>query len=112
MAEESTGAVVKVIELVGSSPTSFSDAVRNAVAVASRSIRNIRGVDVLSSNAEVDGTGTLTTYKVQCKIAFVVDAATAATAGDAAGIARQLEFSEAPMPATGVAESPAGERPL
>ncbi len=109
---EQPGAVVKVIELVGSSPNSFSDAVRNAVKVASRTIRNIQGVEVYSSTADVGSDGELSNYKVQCKIAFVVEAATAATAGDAAGIARQLEFSEAPMPATGVAESPAGERPL
>lgn len=73
MADEVPGGVVKVIELVGSSPNSFSDAVRNAVRVASKSIRNIRGVDVLSSNADVDGAGNLTNYKVQCKIAFLVE---------------------------------------
>ena len=72
MAEE-VGGVVKVIELVGSSPRSFSDAVRNAVKVASRSIRNIRGVDVLSSNAEVDENGDLTNYKVNVKVAFLVE---------------------------------------
>jgi flavin-binding protein dodecin len=65
--------VVKVIELVGSSPNSFSDAVRNAVRVASQSVRNIRGVEVLSSNADVDGSGNLTLYKVHCKIAFLVE---------------------------------------
>jgi dodecin len=65
--------VVKVIELVGSSEESFSDAVRNAVRTASQTIRNIKGVDVLSSNAEVED-GQLTNYRVQCKIAFVVDA--------------------------------------
>ncbi len=73
MAEDVAGAVVKVIELVGSSNSSFSDAVRNAVKTASQTIRNIRGVDVLSSNAEVDETGELTVYKVNCKIAFLVE---------------------------------------
>ena len=65
--------IVRVIELVGSSPNSFSDAVRNAVRVASQSLRNIRGVEVLSSNADVDNAGNLTLYKVQCKIAFLVE---------------------------------------
>jgi hypothetical protein len=36
---------------------------------------NIRGVEVLSSNADVDDAGNLTLYKVQCKIAFLVEAA-------------------------------------
>jgi flavin-binding protein dodecin len=53
MPSDQPGAVVKVIELVGSSPQSFSDAVRNAVKIASRTIRNIQGVDVINSNADV-----------------------------------------------------------
>ena len=71
---EQPGGVVKVIELVGSSPNSFSDAVRNAVKVASESIRNIQGVDVIGSNATVGDDGSLTNYKVHCKIAFLVEA--------------------------------------
>lgn len=67
------GGVVKVIELVGSSPKSFSDAVRNAVKVASESVRGIRGVEVVSSTADVDDNGELTLYKVNCKVAFLIE---------------------------------------
>lgn len=73
MADDVAGGVVKVIELVGSSPQSFSEAVRNAVRTAAQSIRNITGVEVLGSNADVDSSGNLTLYKVHCKIAFLVD---------------------------------------
>ena len=73
MADEVPGGVVKVIELVGSSTKSFSDAVRNAVSTASKTIRNIRGVEVISSTADVDDGGSLSNYKVDCKIAFLVD---------------------------------------
>ena len=73
MANEVEGGVVKVIELVGSSPTSFSDAVRSAVSVTSQTVRNITGVDVLSSNATVEN-GEISLYKVQVKVAFLVDA--------------------------------------
>ena len=73
MPEEVAGGVVKVIELVGSSPTSFSDAVRNAVKTASETIRNIRGVDVLQSSADVGDNGELSLYKVNCKIAFLIE---------------------------------------
>lgn len=73
MPEDIPGAVVKVIELVGSSPNSFSDAVRNAVKTASRSIRQIRGVEVLSSTADVGEDGSISLYKVQCKVAFVIE---------------------------------------
>lgn len=74
MASESgAGAVVKVIEVVGSSPNSFSDAVRNAVRTAAASLRNITGVDVMSSSADVDENGDLVNYKVTVKIAFVLE---------------------------------------
>jgi dodecin len=71
-----TGAVVRITELVGSSPNSFSEAVRNAVKAASETVRGIRGVEVVSSNADVDENGNLTLYKVNCKIAFVVERST------------------------------------
>jgi len=65
--------VVRVIEVVGSSPDSFSDAVRTAVKTASQTLRHIRGVEIISSNADVDEDGNLTVYKVNCKIAFVYE---------------------------------------
>jgi flavin-binding protein dodecin len=71
---EQPGGVVKVIELVGSSPNSFSDAVRNAVKVASLSVRNIQGVEVVGSTATVAGDGTLSNYRVNCKVAFLIEA--------------------------------------
>lgn len=73
MADEKTGGVVKVIELVGSSGTSFSDAVRQAVKTASKSVRNIQGVEVLGSNATVGSDGQLENYKVHCKVAFLIE---------------------------------------
>jgi flavin-binding protein dodecin len=71
--DDQPGAVVKVLELVGSSPNSFSDAVRNAVKRASQTLRNIRGVEVVNSNADVGDNGEITVYKVNVKIAFVLE---------------------------------------
>jgi flavin-binding protein dodecin len=71
--EHISSGVVRVIEVVGSSPNSFSDAVRTAVKTASQTLRHIRGVEVISSNADVDDDGNLTLYKVNCKIAFVYE---------------------------------------
>ena len=68
-----TGAIVRITEVVGSSPHSFSDAVRNAVKAAAETVRGIRGVEVVSSNADVDQDGNLSLYKVNCKIAFIVE---------------------------------------
>lgn len=81
MAGDVPGGVVKVIELVGSSEKSFSDAVRNAVKTASQTIRNIQGVDVISSQADVGDNGELTLYKVNVKIAFLIERG-AGTAGE------------------------------
>jgi dodecin len=81
MPAEQPSAVVKVIELVGSSTNSFSDAVRNAVKTASQTIRNITGVDVISSNATVED-GEITNYKVAVKIAFVIEGRSAESAGE------------------------------
>ncbi|HSH59260.1 MAG TPA: dodecin family protein [Acidimicrobiales bacterium] len=72
--EHRVGGVVKVIELVGSSPNSFSDAVRNAVKTAATSLRHIQGVDVISSSADVDDNGDLVNYKVNVKISFLLEA--------------------------------------
>lgn len=69
---EQPGGVVKILELVGSSTKSFSDAVRNAVKMASETVRGIQGVEVLNSNATVEN-GELTMYKVHCKIAFLIE---------------------------------------
>ena len=88
---EVPGGVVKVIELVGSSTNSFSDAVRNAVRTASETIRNIRGVEVVSSSAQVGDDGELTMYKVNCKLAFLIEGKGSA---DSAG--QQSPMSELP----------------
>lgn len=67
-----TRKIVKVIELVGTSPDSWSDAAQNAVAEASRTVHGITGVDVLHSSAVVDG-GEIKEYHVNLKISFVVE---------------------------------------
>ena len=64
--------VIKIIELVGVSQQSFSDAVRQAVAEASKTVRGITGVDVLQSSAQVKD-GQITEYHVNVKIAFAIE---------------------------------------
>ncbi|MES0361923.1 MAG: dodecin family protein, partial [Anaerolineales bacterium] len=48
-------AVIKVVELVGSSPTSWEDAAKNAVDEASETLRDIGGLDVMGQTAIVKG---------------------------------------------------------
>ena len=67
-------AVVRVIELVGVSSKSWSDAAQQAVARASQTLRHITGLDVLKSSAVVND-GKITEYHVNVKVAFVMEGA-------------------------------------
>jgi flavin-binding protein dodecin len=67
-------AVVRVIELVGISEKSWSDAAQQAVARASRTIRHITGVDVQRSTAVVRD-GKIAEYHVDLKVAFIIEPA-------------------------------------
>ena len=65
-------AVVKVIELVGTSKKSWQDAAEEAVREASQSLRHITGVDVVKQTAHVDD-GKITEYRATLHVAFVVE---------------------------------------
>ena len=65
-------AAVKLIELLGISQTSWEDAAQNAVAEAARTVRNIRGLDMLHQTAIVKN-GEITEYRATVKISFAVE---------------------------------------
>jgi dodecin len=67
-------AVVRVVELVGTSTKSWSDAAQRVVARASETIRHITGADVVHSSAVVRD-GRIIEYHVNLKLAFVVEPA-------------------------------------
>ena len=62
---------VKVIEVIGISAEGFEDAVDNAVAKASESIKGITGVEVQNFSARVDD-GKVVQYRANVKLAFAV----------------------------------------
>jgi flavin-binding protein dodecin len=66
------GSTAKVIQLIGTSDKSFSDAVREAVKTASATIRGITGVEVVASHADVSD-GEITGYRVTVNIAFGIE---------------------------------------
>ncbi len=61
--------VIIIREMVGSSPTSWSDAARVAVTTASHTVRNIREIEVVKQTARVSD-GQITEYRVEVKIHF------------------------------------------
>jgi flavin-binding protein dodecin len=63
-------AVTKIIELVGSSGESSDDAVRQALAEASRSLRNIKAVDVVSTGLRGEG---LAEWRAHVRVSFLVE---------------------------------------
>ena len=61
--------VIIIREMVGTSPRSWSDAARQAVASASKTVRNIQTIEVVKSSAQVSG-GEIVEYRVELKIGF------------------------------------------
>jgi flavin-binding protein dodecin len=64
--------VIKIIELVGVSKKGLQDAVENAVKEASKTVRNMKGVDILSWTAKIEG-DKIVEYRANVKISFVVE---------------------------------------
>lgn len=65
-------AVLKVIEVLANSEKSWEDAAKNAVAHASKSVKNIKSVYVNEQSATVED-GKMVNYRVNVKITFEVD---------------------------------------
>jgi flavin-binding protein dodecin len=64
--------VLKVIELVGTSPNSWEEATKNAINKAAETVRGIAGGDVVGQNVVVKD-GKITEYRVDVKVAFLVE---------------------------------------
>ncbi|QDT28000.1 hypothetical protein Enr10x_33380 [Gimesia panareensis] len=65
-------AVVKVIELVGTSEAGWEDAVRQIVKEAATTLHQITGVDVVHQTALVEN-GNITEYRATVHVAFIVE---------------------------------------
>ncbi len=64
--------VLKVIEVLANSDKSWEDAANNAVAQASRSVKNIKSVYINEQSATVED-GKMNNYRVNVKITFEVN---------------------------------------
>ncbi len=64
--------IVKVIELIASSSVSIEDAIQQALAEASKTVRNIDSIYVKDIKAHVKD-GKVSTYGVVCKVSFRLD---------------------------------------
>jgi dodecin len=67
-----TTTVLKVSDLISTSDKSWQDAVEKGLERASKTIRNIKGIDVTSWKAKV-ANGKIVEYRTVMKIAFEVE---------------------------------------
>ena len=64
--------VYRLSEIVGSSPTGVDDAIRNAIAKASQTVRNIEWFEATEVRGQV-ADGAVAYYQVTLKIGFRVE---------------------------------------
>lgn len=62
----------KVIEIVGSSPSSIDDAIRSAVGEAAKTVRNIKWFEVVETRGHVED-GKVAHFQVALKIGFTLE---------------------------------------
>jgi dodecin len=65
--------VARVSEIKASSSKSFDDAIREGVARAVKTLRNVRSAWVQNQDVLVDEEGNITEYRVQLKVTFILD---------------------------------------
>ncbi len=66
------GSVYKLVEVIGSSPLSFEDAVQNAMVEASKNLTNLRVVEVIKMDSRLNK-GNAVVYRVKIRLTFKVE---------------------------------------
>ncbi len=65
--------VARVTEIKASSTKSFDDAIKEGVARAQKTLKNIRSAWVENQEVLIDGNGQITEYRVQMKVTFILE---------------------------------------
>jgi dodecin len=64
-----SGSIYKIIELVGTSTTSWEDAAKNAVETASKTLKDLRVAEISKLDMTVED-GKVTSYRARVNISF------------------------------------------
>jgi len=64
--------ILKVIEILTNSEKSWEDAAQTAVAHASKSVRNLRSINISNLSATIED-GKIKEYRINSKISFEVE---------------------------------------
>lgn len=65
--------VYKIVEVVGSSSTSWEDAARSAVKTASKSLRDLRIAEITKLDVKIDD-GKITAFRARLSLSFKYEA--------------------------------------
>lgn len=65
--------IYKIIELVGSSTTSWEDAAKTAVNTAAKTLRNLRIAEIAQMDMKIEN-GKVAAYRVRVKLSFKYEA--------------------------------------
>ncbi|HCX34958.1 MAG TPA: transporter [Rhodocyclaceae bacterium] len=68
----SSDSIYKIIEVVGTSKTSWEDAARNAVEAAGKSVRDLRIADIVKLDMRVED-GKVVAYRARVSLSFKYD---------------------------------------
>ena len=71
--EVSVMAVARITEIIGSSPKSWDDAVKNALDRANQTLRGLTGLEVTKMNAAIGEDGKVSEYRAHIKITFILE---------------------------------------
>ena len=64
-----SGSVYKIVELVGSSSTSWENAAKNAVETAGKTLKDLRIAEITKLDMKVEN-GKVTAYRARVKLSF------------------------------------------
>jgi len=65
-------AVARQTQIIGASPHSWEDAVRNALERANKTLRGITGIEVLKENAAIED-GKIAEFRAMVQVTFVLE---------------------------------------
>jgi len=71
--KSSSDGVYRVIDVIGTSTTSWEDAAKSAVATASKSLRDLRIAEVSKLDMKVEG-GKVVAYRTRVQLSFKYEA--------------------------------------
>jgi flavin-binding protein dodecin len=62
--------VYRVTEIIGSSPTSWEDAAKEALSTAARTLRDLRVAEVVGQDLTLDENGAVKAFRMRIRLSF------------------------------------------